>query len=354
MTAPLRVAVAMSGGVDSSVAAALLVEQGVDIFGLMMRLWVEEGRVNRCCSPEDVSGARRVAAQLGIPFYVLDMRSAFRDHVVARFLRGYAHGVTPNPCMECNRTIRWSLLLSEAIGLGATHLATGHYARVQAGNGKFVLLRGVDRQKDQSYVLSVLGQAELSHAVFPLGERTKAEVRDYARRNALPVAERPESQDLCFLAGSDYRDFLRRVDPSVLIPGPILDPRGEPLGEHQGLAAYTIGQRRGLGVTSNEPLYVIHKDAERNTLIVGGRSELGRSTFEAGDVHWVSGEDPAADLEAEVQVRYRAARTACRTRREANGVWRVDLARPLADVTPGQSAVFYQDEICLGGGVITG
>ncbi len=174
----MRVAVAMSGGVDSAVAAALLVDQGVDVFGVMMRLWVEEGRVNRCCSPSDVNGARQVASRLGIPFYVVDMKAVFREHIVSFFLDGYAQGVTPNPCIECNRTIRWTHLLKDALSLGATHLATGHYARVQARGGEWVLLRGIDPHKDQSYVLSVLGQAEMAHAVFPLGEHTKPEVRE--------------------------------------------------------------------------------------------------------------------------------------------------------------------------------
>jgi tRNA-specific 2-thiouridylase len=279
MTPSKRVAVAMSGGVDSSVAAALLVDQGCDVFGVMMRLWVEEGRVNRCCSPEDVNGARRVAAQLGIPFYVLDMKDAFRETVVSFFLRGYAQGITPNPCIECNRTIRWTYLLDDALRLGATHLATGHYARVQeTGNGR-TLLRGVDRQKDQSYVLSVLGQDELAHAVFPLGELTKAEVREYARQRNLPVAERPESQDLCFLAGGDYRDFLRRHDSESLTAGPILNTLGHQLGRHEGLAAYTVGQRRGLGVASNDPLYVIEKDLSRNALSSAGGMTLGAGHF---------------------------------------------------------------------------
>ncbi len=354
MTSPWRIAVAMSGGVDSSVAAALLVDQGFDVFGVMMRLWVEDGRVNRCCSPDDVNGARRVAGMLGIPFYMLDMKTAFRQHVVSFFLDGYAQGVTPNPCMECNRTIRWSRLLSDALSLGATHLATGHYARVQNHDGKWVLLRGTDPEKDQSYVLSVLGQDELSHAVFPLGEYSKADARAYARTRDLPVAERPESQDLCFLAGGDYREFLRRHASDGLAPGPILDTRGMHLGQHDGLADYTIGQRRGLRLPSPEPLYVIRKDRAANALIVGHRSELGRTTFRTQRVQWVSGEARESEFAAEVQVRYHAARVACLTSPRGDGTCEVQLSRSLPDVTPGQSAVFYQDEVCLGGGVIAG
>ncbi len=258
---PERVAVAMSGGVDSAVAAALLVEQGVDVFGVMLRLWVEDGRINRCCSPDDVAAARRTAGLLEIPFFVLDMQDRFRDEIVTFFLDGYANGGTPNPCIECNRRIRWTHLLGEARALGATHLATGHYARVEPENGKYTLLRALDHDKDQSYVLSILGQEQLGHARFPLGRLTKAEVRDYARRRSLPVAERPESQDLCFLAGQDYRDFLRTHANGGFIPGPIVGPAGEVLGQHAGLADYTIGQRKGLGIPSNTPLYVLAKDA---------------------------------------------------------------------------------------------
>lgn len=352
MRSPQRVAVAMSGGVDSAVAAALLVDQGVDVFGIMMRLWVEAGRVNRCCSPADVAGARRVAAALGIPFYVIDMRSAFRDHVVGIFLDGYAHGETPNPCIECNRTIRWAWLLKDALSLGATHLATGHYARIEERGQERMLLRGVDEAKDQSYVLSVLGQSELAHAVFPLGALKKDAVRHYARARHLPVAERPESQDLCFLAGGDYRDFLRRNNPASLAPGPIEDSRGAQLGTHQGLAAYTIGQRRGIQASSTEALYVIRKDVSANRLVVGRRSELGRSAFRTRRVHWVSGDPPPAGAETQVQVRYRASCVACRTLPQQDGTCQVELSRPLPDVTPGQSAVFYEGDVCLGGGVI--
>ena len=352
MTLPGKVAVAMSGGVDSSVAAALLVDQGADVFGLMMRLWVEDGRVNRCCSPADVAGARSVAVSIGIPFYVLDMRAEFKEHVVGVFLRGYAQGITPNPCIECNRYIRWTRLLADALSLGASFLATGHYAQVVERDGKRVLLRGVDPQKDQSYVLSVLGQSELARAVFPLGALAKSEVRAYARQRRLAIADRPESQDLCFLAGEDYRAFLQRNGADGLSPGPILDTGGKAVGEHGGLAGYTIGQRRGLGLASNEPLYVLAKDVAANTLVVGPRQSLGRTTFRTLPVNWVSGEPPEDSSRAEVQVRYRARQVACQIKLLEGGGTEVRLEQPLPDVTPGQSAVFFRGEVCLGGGVI--
>jgi len=352
MTLPGKVAVAMSGGVDSSVAAALLVDQGADVFGVMMRLWVEDGRVNRCCSPADVAGARSVAARLGIPFYVLDMKAAFKEHVVALFLSGYAQGLTPNPCIECNRYIRWTRLLADAMSLGASFLATGHYAQVVERDGARALLRGVDPQKDQSYVLSVLGQSELARAVFPLGGLTKPEVRAYARQRGLAIADRPESQDLCFLAGGDYRSFLERNGAEGLSPGPILDMAGNAVGEHDGLAGYTIGQRRGLGLASNEPLYVLAKDVVANAIVVGPRQSLGRSTFLTLPVNWVSGEPPDDSFRADVQVRYRARQVGCQVRLLHDGGTEVQLDQPLPDVTPGQSAVFFRGEACLGGGII--
>ena len=347
-----KVAVAMSGGVDSSVAASLLVDQGADVFGVMMRLWVEDGRVNRCCSPEDVAGARVVSANLGIPFYVIDMKTAFREHVVAFFLDGYAQGTTPNPCMECNRFIRWTKLLDDAVALGAHYLATGHYARVEQREGRYTLLRGVDPQKDQSYVLSVLGQDQLARAVFPLGELTKPQVREYARRRGLAVAERAESQDLCFLGGQDYRTFLHRNGADGFSPGPVLDTTGNTIGRHEGLPGYTIGQRRGIGVSANQPLYVIAKDVAANTLIVGPREHLGRTTFRTLAAGWVSGDPPQDGSKAEVQVRYRASRVPCEITLLPDGATEVRLERPLPDVTPGQSAVFFRGEVCLGGAVI--
>lgn len=353
MTSPDRVAVAMSGGVDSSAAAALLVDQGVDAFGIMLRLWVDDGRVNRCCAPQDVANARRVAALLGMPFYVIDMKDTFRERVVGVFLDGYAKGVTPNPCMECNRTIRWTHLLEQALALGASHLATGHYARVEGPDDDgHRLLRGVDRGKDQSYVLAVLGQEQLARARLPLGAMTKSEVRAYACSRGLPVAERPESQDLCFLGGEDYRAFLRRHRPESFVPGPILDVAGRRLGDHQGLPAYTIGQRRGLRLAASEPYYVLRKDPAANALIVGRRAEAGQASFRTGRVHWIAGEAPAIPVEAEVQVRYRAVPVPCRVEPHESGGSLVELERPIPGVTPGQSAVFYRGETCLGSAVI--
>lgn len=369
----------MSGGVDSSTAAALLVEQGYEVIGVMLRLWAEplptppyplspplvgEGRgsqgvrgrgSNRCCTPEAVEMARGVATLLGIPFYLLNVEERFKTQVVEPFIAAYVAGRTPNPCLACNRHIRFGYLLCYARSLGADYLATGHYARVlppDEGYDHYRLLRGVDRAKDQSYVLYMLGQEELAHVLFPLGQYTKAQVREMAQARGLPVAERPESQDLCFVVGDDYRDFLRRWAPQAVRPGPIFDRQGRWLGTHQGLAFYTIGQRKGLGIAAGEPLYVLEMDVGRNTLIVGPESALGRRELTASEVSFVSGEWPSEPLEVTAQIRYRAPDIPAT-------VWplepwrvRVVFERPLRDITPGQGVVFYNGEVCLGGGII--
>ena len=349
------VVVGMSGGVDSSVAAALLVKQGYPVTGVMLRLWSEPGEenANRCCTPDAMAQARRVAAQLGIPFYAIDAQTIFRQVVVQTFLDGYAGGVTPNPCLVCNRRIRWGFLLSYALSMNAHYLATGHYGRLRmAESGKIELVRSLDAQKDQSYVLSVLNQEQLSHTLLPLGEYTKPQVRQFARDFGLPVAERAESQDLCFLAGRNYRDFLQRYAPEVVQPGPIINRDGAEMGLHQGLAFYTIGQRKGLGIAAPEPLYVVGKEARQNALVVGTRRELGWQNLNAGQANWVSGLPPAGPFQAQVQIRYRAEAAPGKVIPVGAGEFSVEFDRPLRDITPGQSAVIYQDEICLGSGII--
>jgi tRNA-uridine 2-sulfurtransferase len=349
------VVVAMSGGVDSSVAAALLKQQGHEVTGMMMRLWSEPGSesANRCCAPDAVAMARRVAAKLDIPFYVVDARSIFRDVVVQYFLDGYAQGITPNPCLACNRFVRWEFLLHQALASGASFLATGHYARIATGETRIIqLLRGIDTRKDQSYVLSILNQDQLRHALFPVGEYTKPQIRQMAREFGLPVAERPESQDLCFLGEEDYRDFLGRYIPGVKKPGLIVNRAGKELGEHQGLAFYTIGQRKGLGIPSSVPLYVIEKDIPGNKLIVGTVDELGRQELRAIHVNWVSGDAPAGPIRAQIKIRYKASDTWAQITPGKGERVDIQLEAPLRDITPGQVVVFYQGEICLGSGII--
>ena len=353
----MKVVVAMSGGVDSSVAAALLKQQGHDVTGMMLRLWSEPGKEdsNRCCTPDAMTLARRVAAKLDLPFYVLDAKDIFRQTVVEYFLEGYAAGQTPNPCLVCNRLIRWEFLLRRALDMGADFMATGHYVRRRtADDGRHQLLRALDRAKDQSYVLHVLDQEQLARALFPVGEYSKPEIRALAQTFGLPTAHRPDSQDLCFLAGEDYRAFLRRYAPQTLIPGPILTRDGRTLGTHTGLADYTIGQRKGLGIAAPVPLYVLEKDVARNALIVGPAEELGARECLVTRVNWVSVAPPAGPFRAEVKTRYTAREVPAEvTPLEGGSRVRVRFDAPLRDLTPGQAAVFYEGDLVLGGGIIT-
>ena len=301
--------------------------------------------------------ARRVAEMFDIPFYVLDTQATFKARIVDFFVDGYASGVTPNPCIECNRHIRWEFLLKHALAMNAQYLATGHYARVGAttinGVTNYQLRKGLDDKKDQSYVLSVMGQAQLQHAMFPVGEYTKPQIRDLAREFNLPVAERPESQDLCFLADNDYRRFLTEHTASGAIrPGPIARGDGAIIGEHTGLPFYTIGQRKGIGVSSPEPLYVIGTRPETNTLIVGPAEALGSDRLTAARVNWVSGQPPTAPIRALVKIRYKAVPAWATLTPMPDQRVEVIFDQRLRDITPGQAAVFYEGDVCLGSGII--
>jgi len=383
-----RIVVAMSGGVDSSVAAALLKEQGHEVIGIMLRLWSEPGtyeddgleRVvqNKCCSLEAVDDARRVARKLDIPFYLMNVEQEFKENVVDLFYQEYVAGRTPNPCLTCNRHIRFTLLLNRALALNADYLATGHYVRVDDHplTGKRRLRRGIDPGKDQSYVLHVLNQEQLAHACFPLGGYTKPEVRAMAAERGMSVASKPESQEICFVAQNDYRGFIDRYtinlaekeeDAPVAVgatsgkliqiphPGPIYDQAGKQLGRHRGLAYYTIGQRKGLGLNSPEPLHVLRIDAGQNALIVGPAEGLLRATCTVAKMHYVSGEVPTEPFDAWVRIRYKAPEEqAVVTPIDAEHA-QITFARPQRSITPGQAAVLYsgvdQDEV-LGGGII--
>ncbi len=349
-----KVVVAMSGGVDFSVAAAMLKQQGYEVIGMMLRLWSEPGKEdsNRCCTPDAMVLARRVAAKLDIPFYVVDAKEVFRNTVVNYFLDGYACGETPNPCLICNRQIRWEFLLNHALALEADFMATGHYVRKKDAGDRHQLLRVVDHSKDQSYVLHVLNQEKLKKALFPIGDFTKPEICKIAESFGLPTASRHDSQDLCFLAGEDYRNFLQRNAAEMLKPGKITRRDGEVIGEHNGLANYTIGQRKGLGVSSAVPLYVLGKDAMANTVIVGTQDELGSRELIANDVNWISGEAANEGFRAEVKIRYTAKEAGALVIPLENGQVEVQFDAPQRDITAGQAAVFYQGDVLLGGGII--
>jgi tRNA-specific 2-thiouridylase len=351
MNSDRTVAVAMSGGVDSSVTAALLVNQGWNVIGIMMRLWSHEKITNRCCSPKDMAAARRIAADLDIPFYVLDAQNTFKRQVVDFFVDGYNQGITPNPCIECNRHIRWEYMLDYARALGATKMATGHYARVLFKDGIYHLYRGIDPVKDQSYVLGMLRQDQLSYALFPLGELRKTEVREIARDYNLPVAEKIDSQDLCFVGELGYRKFLSEQAPGAASPGPIRTLEGEIIGEHAGLPSFTIGQRKGIGVSAPYPLYVVAKNVRDNSLVVGPKECLGRTKFETGQINWISGSPPGSHKTISVQVRYQARAVQASVKTNGGGAT-TRLTEPLPDITPGQLATFYAQEECLGAGII--
>lgn len=351
-----RVVVAMSGGVDSSTAAALLVEAGYDVVGVMLRLWSEaddgRGPTNRCCSLDAQYDAERVADALGIPFYLVNVAGEFKRRVVDYFLSEYAAGRTPNPCIECNRQVRFDLLLHRALALGADYLATGHYARIRCRDGRFQLWRGVDRHKDQSYVLHVLQQPHLARLLLPLGDLTKTQVREMARERGLSVAMRQDSQDLCFVSDGDYRRFLSGRLAGSIRPGPIRDSAGRVLGQHRGLAHYTIGQRKGIGVSAPQPLYVLALDPADNALVVGSADELGRDLCLAHRINWIAGEPPGEGFEATARIRYKAHDASVTVTLLDAATARVRFRQPQRDITPGQAIVFYQDQVLLGGGTI--
>jgi tRNA-uridine 2-sulfurtransferase len=359
----MRVAVAMSGGVDSSVAALLLKEQGLDVVGLSMQLWdhsSEGGRTGRCCTLDDLSDARRVAWALDIPHYVVNLEEEFRRDVVRPFVAAYLDGETPIPCSACNSKVKFATLWDRARAMGCDAVATGHYARVDADpmTGRPVLKKGLDAAKDQSYFLYDLAPEQLAAARFPVGSLTKAEVRAHARRAGLPTADKEESQEICFVPrGTRAGEFVESVAPGMglplpSLPGVVENSRGERLGAHDGYFRFTVGQRRGLGVSSADRLYVISIDPEENRVVVGGAPELDTSETELLALRFPSGEIPGSVFRAEARVRHRAPEIPATVSPRPDGSARVEFDRPVRAVAPGQSCVFYRDDVVLGGGVI--
>ena len=348
-----RVVVAMSGGVDSSVAAALVAESGAEAFGVTLKLKESAPTGFGCCgSPEDLSDAKRVCETLGISHYVVDMADVFERDVVDLFVKEYAAFRTPNPCVECNRSVKFGALLRLAEAWKADAVATGHYAKVERGASGWVMRRAADEAKDQTYFLHSLTQAELSRARFPLGGLTKPEVRARARALGLATAEKPESQEICFVPGGDYRAFVKERAPEAFVPGPVRTADGRTLGRHAGLASYTLGQRKGLGVAAGRPLYVTGHDAGDNALLVGDVAEAGRTTLTLERVSWTDAA-PEAGSSCLVRARHRGRLTPARLVPLDGGRWRAELAEPVHAPAPGQAAVLYCDDVVLGGGTIS-
>lgn len=371
-----KILVAMSGGVDSSLTAALLHEAGHEVTGVTLHLWEgddERLMESQCCSLEMTDGARRVCNQIGIPYYVWNYQREFRKHVIDYFINEYVQGATPNPCLACNRDLKFRYMLDRAQLLGFDYLATGHYVRVEAQSPgeswsevtpqalhlprhprtRFRMRRSVELRKDQSYVLYMLQQDELARLIFPLGGMTKAEVRALAAERGLATAHKPESMDICFIPDNDYRRFLNEEAPETLLAGPIVDRRGNVLGQHKGLPLYTIGQRKGLGITSSQPLYVIELDTTRNLLIVGTQDELERRELVADSFSFTSGKWPAAPFHALAQIRSHATAAPALVTPLSPGELHLVFDEPQRAVTPGQAVVLYDEDEALGGGRIT-
>jgi len=354
-----HLAVAMSGGVDSAVAAALLVEEGHSVVGLTMNLWPAwlpepDDAFRACCGVTAIGDARAVAQQLGIRHYVLNLREEFERAVIDEFVDEYTRGRTPNPCIACNRAIKFSLLLRKVQAMGLEGLATGHYARVRydEARDRYLLLRGRDPVKDQSYVLFGLTQGQLARLRFPVGEHTKGEIREVARRLGLRVADKADSQDICFVPRGHYADLVAQRRPEAARPGPILDRMGRQVGTHNGVGRFTIGQRRGLGLSAGQPRYVTGIDPGRNAVVVGEAPDLLADEVTARQVNWIGGTVPPEPLRVTARVRHGARETSALAWVEAAGTLRVRFDDPQRAAAPGQAVTLYQGEIVMGGGII--
>ncbi|MDP1809393.1 MAG: tRNA 2-thiouridine(34) synthase MnmA [Actinomycetota bacterium] len=351
-----RILVAMSGGVDSSTTAVKLHRDGHNVMGITLRLHdYAQPSPRACCTPADIDDARSVALKAGFPHLVLDMRAEFKLEVIDRFCRAYLAGRTPNPCVECNRNMRFTHLLDKAGALGASRVATGHYARILGPDtsGKYELRRAIDRAKDQSYMFWAASQIVLSKMMAPLGELRKEEVRALAAGLGLPVADKPDSQDVCFVPDGDYATFVQRKTGHTPLPGPIVDAHGAVWGEHKGLINYTVGQRKGLRVSAMQPLYVLRLDMEKNHLIIGRKSELAQKRFAVTEMNLINATGEAGPFAADVMTRYNSDPKPAVIHQTSEDTAVVELKEPSGPIAPGQSAVFYAGDLVLGGGIIT-
>jgi len=347
----------MSGGVDSSVAAALLTEAGHDVIGLSMQLYDQregDAGYGSCCSLDDLHDAGRVARRLNVPHYIVNFEREFQQTVVSNFVAEYVAGRTPIPCAHCNSDVKFATLLDRSMAYGAEVVATGHYARIgiDPDTGRHILRRGLDEAKDQSYFLFSLTQEQLSRARFPVGDLTKEAVRNVARRLGLPVAEKPDSQEICFVPDGDYAAFIERKTGALDRGGVIVSQSGEVLGRHGGIHRFTVGQRKGLGIAAPEPLYVLQLRPAEQTVVVGPRPELERTTLTASGVNWISGASPAGRLHVTAQIRHRHHPAAGTLRAMDNSRASIEFDAPVVAITPGQAVVFYDGDVVLGGGWI--
>ena len=350
-----RALVAMSGGVDSSVAAALLKKKGYDVIGITMEIWPsKKDNFGGCCSATAVNDAKSVADKLGIKHYVLNFREAFKEAVINNFISEYKNGRTPNPCVRCNQFLKFDHLLKKADELGAEILATGHYASVKKGeNGLYSLHKSADKHKDQSYALYVMSQEALKRTIFPLEDITKTETREIAKKLGLSVADKKDSQEICFIEDNNYGKFLSENVPETIMPGRIFDMESNVVGMHRGIAFYTVGQRKGIGVQFSKPFYVVHIDKETNSIVIGDEKDTLGKKLEAEGIIWTSISAPLKAIKATAKIRYNSEEAECRIIPKGLDKAEVSFKKPVKAITPGQSVVFYKDNIVLGGGIIS-
>ena len=349
--------IAMSGGVDSSLAAKLMIDNGFECIGCTMKLYHNEDigaeHTRTCCSLDDVEDARSVSYKLSMPYYVFNFTDDFRDKVIGKFVQSYENGLTPNPCIDCNRYLKFDRLYNRAKILGCDYIVTGHYARIEERDGKFILKKAIDQTKDQSYVLYSLTQEQLAHTLFPLGNLRKTEVRKLAEESGFVNADKPDSQDICFVPGGDYAEFIERYTGEKYPCGDFVSTEGKVLGRHKGTVRYTVGQRKGLGLSLPEPMYVQSIDTENNKVVLGKESELYTKEATVKDFNWISGEEQRTEIRCKVKIRYRQDEKRAVVIPKPDKTVQIIFDEPQRAITPGQAAVLYDGDILLGGGTIS-